>query len=272
MHKISLALRRKSKTIGLIPTMGALHQGHLSLIRQARRENAFVVVSIFVNPRQFGPREDFSRYPRNLRIDSYLCKKEGVGIIFYPHTKDIYPKNYRTYVLVEKLSNLLCGKYRPGHFKGVTIIVTKLFNIVQPDVAYFGQKDAQQAIIIKQIARDLDMLLKIKVMPIVRQSSGLAMSSRNKYLSVREREDAIVLLEALKKAKAMIKNGITNSKKIILLMRKIIQGKKSARIQYIEIVDFKNLESVQKIKHKVLIALAVFFGKTRLIDNIIVKP
>jgi pantoate--beta-alanine ligase len=264
-------LRKQNKTIGFVPTMGALHAGHLSLIKQARKENDYVIVSVFVNPTQFAPSEDFKKYPRRLEADSLLCKNEGVDIIFYPDAGQIYPKGYKTHVLVEGLSDVLCGKFRPGHFSGVATIVNKLFNIIQPDVAYFGQKDAQQAIIIQQMTRDLNMPVKIKLMPTVREPDGLALSSRNTYLTARQRLDAKVLFEALEKAKTMIKHGIINSKKIISAMRRIIQKKRSARVQYIEIVDLNELRPVRLIKDKVLVALAVWIGKTRLIDNIIVR-
>ncbi|MFH1678362.1 MAG: pantoate--beta-alanine ligase [Candidatus Omnitrophota bacterium] len=271
MQRLAIGIKRDGKSIGFVPTMGALHNGHLSLIRQARKENDFVVVSIFVNPAQFGPNEDFRSYPGMLKADVSVCRKAGVDIIFYPEAGKIYPQGYKTYVFIEKLSGALCGKYRCGHFRGVATIVTKLFNIIQPAVAYFGQKDAQQAIIIKQLVRDLNMPVKIKVMPIIREQDGMALSSRNSYLSAKERGDANVLYAALGKARTMIKQGAVNTASIILAMRKIIQGKKTANIQYIEIVDLNELKPVKKIKGKVLIALAAWIGKTRLIDNIIVK-
>ena len=260
MQRVSMDLKQKGKSIGFVPTMGALHAGHLSLIKRACKENDFTIVSLFLNPTQFGPNEDFRRYPRNLNTDVSLCKKEGVDIIFYPE------------IFIERLSDVLCGKFRPGHFQGVATIVTKLFNIVQPDIAYFGQKDAQQAIIIQRMTRDLNIPVKINVMPIIRESHGLALSSRNNYLTVKQREEAVVLSQALRNAKTMIKQGVIDSAKIILVMRKIIQKRKSARIQYIQIVDLDELLPVKKVKHKVLVALAVWFGRTRLIDNIIVRP
>lgn len=272
MQRIARNLKQRSKSIGLVPTMGALHAGHLSLIKQACKENDFVIVSIFVNPTQFGANDDFKQYPRKLETDILLCKKEGVNFIFYPDATQVYPKGYKTYVLVEKLSNVLCAKLRPGHFKGVATIVIKLFNIIQPDIAYFGQKDAQQAIIIQQMTRDLNIPVKIKVMPIIRESDGLALSSRNHYLTTKEREDATVLSEALRKAKTMVKQGLVDSARIILALRKIIQKRKTAQIQYIEIVDLNELKPVKMIRHQVLVALAVRIGKTRLIDNIILKP
>lgn len=271
MSNFSKKTRLRRKTIGFVPTMGALHLGHLSLIRQARRENDVIIISIFVNPTQFGPKEDFKKYPRNLKQDAKLCKEEAVDIIFYPKAKDMYPEGYKTYVEVQDLSNVLCGKFRPGHFRGVATIVTKLFNIVSPDIAYFGQKDAQQAVIIKKMVEDLNIPVEIKVMPTVRQSDGLALSSRNVYLSQSERKDAQVLYQALNLARNLIRHGNRNSLDIIIKMKQLIKKKKRAKIQYISIVDFENLRPVDKIIGTVLIALAVYIGKTRLIDNIIVN-
>ncbi|MFH1339025.1 MAG: pantoate--beta-alanine ligase [Candidatus Omnitrophota bacterium] len=270
MQRTAKELKRKGKSIGFVPTMGALHAGHLSLIKQARKENDVAVTSIFVNPAQFGPGEDYLRYPRDLKTDALLCKKEGVDIIFYPAAGRMYPEGYKTYVITESLSNVLCGRFRPGHFRGVATIVARLFNIVQPDAAYFGRKDAQQAVIIQQMARDLNMPIKIRVMPIIREADGLALSSRNAYLNARERKDAVVLCEALKKAEAMIIRGVAVSSKIKLAMRGIIRKKKTARIQYLEIVDPVELKPVKKIRDEALIALAVYIGRTRLIDNMII--
>ncbi|MBU0549716.1 MAG: pantoate--beta-alanine ligase [Candidatus Omnitrophica bacterium] len=272
MQKITTNLRKRGKSIGFVPTMGALHAGHFSLIRQSRKENNYTAVSIFLNPTQFGPNEDYRRYPRNLKADATLCKKTGVDFIFNPARNQIYPKGYKTEIKIDKLSDLLCGKFRPGHFAAVATVVNKLFNIVEPDTAYFGQKDAQQAIIIQRMVKDLYMRLKIKVMPTIREPDGLAMSSRNNYLSASERRDAVVLYNALETAKTMIRQGISNPSKIILTMRKIILKKKSARIQYINIVDLNELKTVEKIQEKVLIALAIWIGKTRLIDNAIITP
>ncbi len=262
----------KRKTIGFVPTMGALHTGHLSLIEEARRRNDKVVVSIFVNPMQFGPKEDYKKYPRNSKLDAGLCSSKGADVIFYPAARQMYPDNYKTYVTVKDLSDCLCGKFRPGHFKGVVTVVTKLFHVVNPDSAYFGQKDAQQAIIIKKMVADLNMQVEIKVMPTVRSNNGLALSSRNAYLSNNERKDALVLYQALNLAKSLIKQGNRNSAEVIGKMRWLINAKKSASIQYATIVDLENLKPVAKIKEKVLVALAVFIGKTRLIDNIVVQP
>jgi len=269
MLGISKEARTQGKSIGFVPTMGALHAGHLSLIRKARKENDFVAVSIFVNPAQFGPKEDFKKYPRNLKLDAKLCKKEGVDIIFYPSAKEIYPEGYKTYVKVEDLSKVLCGSARPGHFRGVATVVTKLFNLVHPDIAYFGQKDAQQAIIIKKMVSDLNMPVKIKVMPTVREKDGLAMSSRNMYLNPRERKDAVVLSQALNLSGDLIKSGIRDSRKIVNRMSQLIKTKKTAKVDYISIVDLESLKPLKKITGNCLIALAVWIGKTRLIDNII---
>ncbi len=264
-------LKRKGMRVGFVPTMGALHEGHLSLIRKARKDNDVVVVSIFVNPTQFGPGEDFSRYPRNFKRDRALCKAEGVDIIFYPSTEEMYPQPYRTFVEVEQLDEYLCGRSRPGHFRGVCSVVAKLFNIVSPDIAYFGQKDIQQAIIIKQMIKDLNFPVKMKIMPIVREKDGLAMSSRNTYLSEEERKEATVLYRSLCLAKDMIRKGERRPGRIIKKMQELIENT-SGRIDYIEMVDMDSLSPIKKLKEqdRVIIALAVWFGKARLIDNIIV--
>lgn len=272
MSRISYEIKLKGKTLGFVPTMGALHKGHSSLIRQAHKETDFVVVSIFVNPIQFGPKEDLNKYPRNLKRDVRLCRKEGVDIIFYPEAKQMYPEDFKTYVDVKDLSGVLCGRFRPGHFRGVTTVVIKLFNIIYPDIAYFGQKDAQQAIIIKKMVEDLNIPVTIKVMPTVREKDGLALSSRNAYLSPSERKDATVLYQALNLARDLIRRGTKGSWDIISKMKQLINEKKTAAVQYISIVDLKDLKSVDKIRGEVLIALAVWIGKTRLIDNIIVNP
>lgn len=271
MQGLASGLRKKAKRIGFVPTMGALHEGHLSLMRKARQENDCVVVSIFVNPTQFGPKEDFKKYPRNLKRDTLLSKEQGADIIFYPDARSMYPADYKTYVNVDGLSNALCGKFRPGHFRGVATVVTKLFNIVQPVRAYFGQKDAQQATIIKRMVRDLNIPVEIRILPTVREDDGLAMSSRNSYLSPVERNQARVLSGALNLAKDLIKKGNQDSLSIIRRMRQLIKQNKRAKIQYICVVRPETLEPVKKIKDKVLIALAVYIGKTKLIDNIVVN-
>lgn len=272
MQKIVGGLKKRSKTIGFVPTMGALHEGHLSLIRRARKENDITVVSIFVNPIQFGPTEDFSRYPRPLKQDTALCSKQKVDLLFYPSANQMYKMGFKTYVEVKELSNVLCGVERKEHFRGVATVVCKLFNIVQPDSAYFGQKDAQQAIIIQRMVEDLNMPIRIKVMPIVRDRAGLALSSRNVYLAEQERQDALCLSETLKMAKDLIKSGERNCQIIIKKLRDFIESKRTVRIEYVSIVDLENLKPVERIVDKCLIALAVRIGKTRLIDNVIVKP
>jgi len=260
------------KKIGFVPTMGALHEGHLSLIRKARKENDIVVVSIFVNPLQFGPKEDFKKYPRPIKKDLYLCKKENVDFVFYPDVKSYYKKDHLTFVEVEKLSSILCGRYRKGHFKGVTTVVTKLFNTVKPDVAYFGQKDLQQAIIIKKMVEDLNFPIKIKISPIVRDSDGLALSSRNVYLNPEERKRALSLYRSLKEGFNLWSKGEKNAKKIqrciLNVLYEGIDTKKDS-IDYVEIIDTESLEKKEIIDKKSAAVIAVRIGSTRLIDNII---
>lgn len=271
MRQLSRAVKRENKAIGLVPTMGCLHDGHCSLIKKARAENDFIVLSVFVNPVQFGPAEDFAKYPRDFKHDRLLAEKEKADCIFYPQAKDMYPEGYKTFVAVEDLSRRLCGGSRPTHFRGVTTVATKLFNIVMPDTAYFGQKDAQQSIIVKKMAADLNMPVKIKILPTVRETDGLAMSSRNKYLSFQERTDAPVLYAALKEAQKLIKNGVDSADKIKKTIAERITAKKTARLEYVEIVDAENLKAVKKIEDKTLIAVACRFGKARLIDNVIIR-
>ena len=263
-------MRQKGKTIGFVPTMGYLHEGHLSLMRRARKENDYLVISIFINPTQFGPREDFKRYPRDFVRDKKLSKLCGADIIFYPRAKDMYPEKYKTYANVEDLSAVLCGVSRQRHFRGVTTVVLKLFNIVQPDRAYFGQKDAQQAIIIKRMVKDLNLPVKISTLPIIREKDGLALSSRNTYLGRKQRKDAIILFKSLQTAVGMIKSGYKAPREIVSKMRKMIKSKPGTRIDYIKIVNIDGLKEVKKVKGTLLICLAVSFGKTRLIDNAIV--
>lgn len=270
LSNIIKKLRRQNKNVGFVPTMGALHQGHISLIRRARKENKIVVVSIFVNPTQFAHREDFSKYPRPFRKDVKICKSENVDIIFVPQPEDMYPENYFTYITVEKLLDVMCGKFRPGHFRGVATIVAKLFNIVQPDRAYFGLKDYQQSVIIKKMVSDLHFPVKIITCPTVREKNGLAISSRNMYLSDDERKKALNIFCSLQMAKNLIKyNNVRSAGKIISEMRKIISPRVD-KIDYIDIRDAGTLEKVKYIKKKVVIAVATFIGKTRLIDNVIV--
>jgi pantoate--beta-alanine ligase len=272
LDNILLELKKhKGKKIGFVPTMGALHQGHLSLIRKARKDNDTVVVSIFVNPKQFGPGEDLNRYPRPIEKDISFCRKEKVDILFYPEAKDIYPKDFSTYISLEGLSNILCGKSRPDHFKGVSTIVAKLLNIIRPDVIYLGQKDAQQAVIIKRMVVDLNIPVVVKVIPIVRDKDGLAISSRNIYLSKSQRKDALTIPYAFNLAKELIKNGTRNSSIIVGRMKQLILKNKSVIIDYIEIVDADSLKPLKKVTNNSLIMLAVFIGKARLIDNCQVK-
>lgn len=271
MQKLADQLRKKGKIIGFVPTMGYLHKGHLSLVKIAKKKSDICVVSIFVNPLQFGPKEDYHTYPRDFKRDKDLLTDLDVDIIFYPSEKEMYPEPCLTYVQVRKLSEGLCGRFRPGHFEGVATVVTKLFNIVKPHIAVFGQKDYQQAIIIKKMVKDLNFDIKIIIAPTVREEDGLAFSSRNTYLNGKERKEANVLYQSLMLAKKMIKKGEKNSERILAEMRKFIITNSSGKIDYIEIVDAKTLEPVKEISGKVCIALAVFFGKARLIDNILVQ-
>lgn len=262
------ALRKGHKTVGFIPTMGFLHEGHLSLVRRAKAENDVVVVSIFVNPTQFGPNEDFSSYPRNIAKDCALVELEGCDLVFIPEPSEMYPEPYMTYVDVTGgLTDKLCGSSRPGHFQGVATVVTKLFNLVKPTRAYFGQKDAQQVAVIEQMVSDLDMELEIVPCPIVREADGLALSSRNTYLSEVDRQDALVLSQSLLWAKSAIEAGEKNVTVLLEGIKGIINKAASAEIDYVQIVDARTLESVETLKGTILIALAVKIGKPRLIDN-----
>lgn len=260
--------RKKGKTIGLVPTMGYFHEGHLSLMDIARKRTEIVVVSLFVNPTQFGPNEDFEKYPRDIERDERLAIERGVDIIFYPDAKKMYPEPFCTYVVTEKLSRVLCGVSRPVHFKGVATIVAKLFNIVQPDVAVFGQKDVQQAVIIKRMVKDLNFPIKIIIAPIIREKDGLAMSSRNNHLSSEERKQAPIIYRALTRAHEEVRLGNRNAKELEDLIQEIISSANLARIEYVEIVNDSTLDKVEQVKPGTFVAVAVFFGKTRLIDNI----
>lgn len=271
MKEVIKDIKKDNKTIGFVPTMGCLHQGHLSLVREARRMSDYVIVSIFVNPKQFGPNEDYEKYPRNITKDAEILSQENVDYVFYPAVEEMYPENYRTYVIVEDLSDKLCGKSRPGHFKGVATIVIKLLNIIQPNFAFFGQKDAQQSIIIKRMIRDLNLDTEIIILPIVREPDGLAMSSRNLYLNPEERKAATVLFKSLQAAKELIKDGEKKASKIIERIKKIIADEPLAKIDYIEVVDLDNLNPMKSLDKTALIAIGVYIGETRLIDNIIVR-
>ena len=262
--------RSEGSKIGLVPTMGALHIGHISLIEAAAKDCNFIVVSIFVNPTQFGPGEDFEKYPRPLEADLEICRKAGVDVVFAPEPEQMYPTENVTWVAVEKLTEPLCGRSRPGHFRGVTTVCAKLFNIVAPDVAYFGQKDAQQAIVIKRMVADLNMPLEIVVCPTVREPNGLAVSSRNQYLTAQQKKDAANIYKSLQTCRRLIDAGTTETRQIIAEMQKILQQIPSGQIEYVSIVDAESLESVEKIAGKVLAAVAVKIGPARLIDNILV--
>ena len=257
--------RKEGKTVGLVPTMGYLHEGHASLIRRCREENDIVVVSVFVNPTQFGPNEDLEAYPRDFQRDSALCASLGADLIFHPEPEDMY-QNPCAYVSIETLSDNLCGKSRPIHFRGVCTVVSKLFNIVSPDRAYFGQKDAQQLAIIKKMVKDLDFDIEIVGCPIIREEDGLAKSSRNTYLSPDERKAALFLSRAVRKGQEIISAGM-ESDSVLSEMRKVIQEEPLARIDYVSMVDALTMQDVEKVDRDVLVAMAVYIGKTRLIDN-----
>jgi pantoate--beta-alanine ligase len=262
------ALRRKLRgTVGFVPTMGYLHEGHLALVKQARIENSAVIVSIYVNPTQFGPREDFGDYPRDLNRDLELLKEGGVDIVFVPSDDQMYSTEFSTWVDVENVSERLEGASRPGHFRGVATVVAKLFNIIQPSKAYFGQKDAQQVIVIKRMVTDLNMAVEIAVVPTFRESDGLAMSSRNTYLSPKEREAATVLFRALTLARQLKMGGEKDAGKIRSQMTTLIQKEPLAKTDYISIADSQTLEELNLIGRSALASLAVRIGKTRLIDN-----
>lgn len=259
--------RSQGLKVGFVPTMGYLHEGHESLIKRASEENDKVVVSIFVNPIQFGPKEDLSTYPRDLERDSKVCERAGANIIFHPENEEMYFNDFSTFVDMNGLTSGLCGKSRPTHFRGVCTVVTKLFNIVAPDRAYFGEKDAQQLAVIKRMVRDLNIDVEVIGCPIVREEDGLAKSSRNTYLSEEERRAATILNKSLRLAKEKIENGERNSDNIKETIKEKIDSEKLAKIDYIEVVDSFSMESVDKIEKSVLVAIAVFIGKTRLIDN-----
>jgi pantoate--beta-alanine ligase len=271
MQSFADALRSKGKRIGFVPTMGYLHDGHLSLIRIAKQKSDLVITSIFVNPTQFAPHEDFERYPRNIERDTSLAESAGTDILFLPLKEEIYPNDYLTFVELDKITGVLEGKIRPTHFRGVATIVAKLFNITKPHIAVFGQKDAQQAVIIQKMANDLNFGIEIIIAPIVREQDGLAMSSRNVYLSTQERSDAPVLYSSLKIAQEMIQNGEYSPNVILETMKKLIASKPSASIDYVSITNATTLQDISALQKKdqVLISLAVRFGSTRLIDNII---
>lgn len=263
-------VRAAGKTVGLVPTMGALHVGHVSLIEAAAERCDFVVVSIFVNPTQFGPGEDFEKYPRPFEEDRAICAQHGVGAVFAPSPAEMYPQEDLTWVSVEKLTEPLCGRSRPGHFRGVTTVCAKLFNIVGCDAAFFGQKDAQQAVVIQRMAADLNMPLEIVVCPTVREPDGLAVSSRNKYLSPEQRRDAARVFQSLGRCREMIEAGAKDAAAIRTRMCEILEQVPAMEIEYVSIVDAGTLDEIERIEGRVLVAVAVRLGPARLIDNILV--
>lgn len=265
------AWRKEGLTVGLVPTMGYLHEGHKSLIDAAVHGNDRVVVSVFVNPTQFAPGEDLETYPRDLNRDALLCEKAGAALIFHPEPSEMYHQDYSTYVDMRTLTQGLCGKTRPTHFSGVCTVVSKLFHIVQPDRAYFGQKDAQQLAVIRHMTEDLNFDIEIIGCPIIREEDGLAKSSRNTYLNEEERKQAVILSRALQKGKEQIERGERKSSEIKNTVKQTIETMPLARIDYVEIVDFKTLENIEEIKGEILAAVAVYIGKTRLIDNFILE-
>ena len=266
-----LSVRDRKKSIGFVPTMGALHDGHISLIRSAREENDELVVSIYLNPTQFDNSDDFDKYPRQLNKDIEIIRKENADVIFTPCTEEMYPDGFCTHVTQDKLTDALCGGVRPGHFNGVTTIVTKLFNIIDPDRAYFGQKDYQQSAIIKRLVADMNMDVDIRVCPTVREEDGLALSSRNKRLSLEDRKDALCIHGSLQKAGAMFASNVRDAKDIVEEMTSVIKKTKQTRIDYISIVNVDTLEDLSFINGRALAAVAVWLGNTRLIDNIILE-
>jgi pantoate--beta-alanine ligase len=269
MTALSKEARRAGKRIGFVPTMGALHQGHLSLVRMARAQSDVVVVSIFVNPAQFGPTEDFAKYPRSPETDSAMLAAEGSDYLFNPSTEEMYPKDADTWVALEGLSQKLDGRSRPGHFRGVTTVVSKLFNIVQPDLAFFGQKDAAQVAIVTKMVRDLNFDVRIVVCPIVREPDGLAMSSRNAYLNATQRKQATVLSRSLMRVQTLADQGERDSAKLIAAAKQIMAEEPSVKLDYFEIVSTTTLDPVSGVSNGALVAVAAFVGTTRLIDNLL---
>ncbi len=264
--------RAENRVIGLVPTMGALHEGHASLVARARRECSPVIASIFVNPKQFGPKEDFAKYPRAFEGDTEKLTKAGVDALFAPEAAEIYPRDFSTYVQVDGLSDRLEGKSRPGHFRGVTTVVMKLLQIVQPNFAYFGRKDAQQAQLIAQMARDLNLDSEIVVCPIVREADGLALSSRNAYLNFEERRAATVLHRALQAAKKELEAGVRDALQLQSVLQRTLGTERLAAVDYAELVDAESFGPVVRISKATYVLLAVFIGKTRLIDNLYLEP
>lgn len=271
MHKTSLGLRNRGKSVGFVPTMGALHKGHTSLIEKAKKDNDVVILSIFVNPTQFTAGEDYYSYPRDIEKDKTTASDIGVDYLFLPSADEMYPEGYKTFVNVEDITEPLCGKFRLGHFKGVATVVLKLFNIVKPQRAYFGEKDYQQLLVIRRMARDLNLDIEIANMPTIREGDGLAMSSRNRYLNQKEMISAAAIYKALKISQEMVKDSERMSKNIITEMERVIKNEDGIKIDYISICDPDTLEDVKIISDRALIAIAVRIGNARLIDNCIVE-
>jgi len=272
MQQESMRLLQTGKTIAFVPTMGYLHEGHLALMREGRKHGDSLVVSIFVNPTQFGPAEDFQTYPRDMDRDISLAESVGVDVIFAPEAEAMYDKAYQTYVDLDMLPQHLCGPSRPGHFRGVATVVTKLFNIVRPQVAIFGEKDYQQLVIIRRMVRDLNFNIRVIGVPIVRESDGLAMSSRNSYLSEDERRFSLSLFQSLQQAQESVAEGINDARELIHEAAELISSHPHTKIDYVAICDPESLEDVDRVEGPTLMALAVRVGKTRLIDNAILKP
>jgi pantoate--beta-alanine ligase len=271
MQSLSEALRREGKKIAFVPTMGYFHEGHLTLMREAKRLGDVLVVSIFVNPLQFGPSEDYDRYPRDLERDLKMAEEVGVDIVFHPQVEDIYPPNFQTYVEVSELQKYLCGRFRPNHFRGVATVVLKLFNIVKPHVAVFGLKDYQQYLIIKRMVEDLNLDVEVVGIPTVREEDNLAASSRNVYLNAEERKAARALYKALMEAKRLFEEGERNASKLLEASRKVIEREPLVNLQYLELCDPETLEPLSGNIERALLAIAAWVGKTRLIDNIILE-
>lgn len=272
MRALCRAARARGARLGLVPTMGALHEGHLSLVKAAREKSDLVAASIFVNPTQFGPSEDFSKYPRTLENDCALFEQAGVELVFAPSVEEMYPNGAVTWVVVEGLSDRLCGKSRPGHFRGVTTVVAKLFHIVEPDFAFFGQKDAAQVAIIRRMVRDLNVPVEIEVCPIVREPDGLAISSRNAYLSPQERKAALMLYRSLMRIQKLFAGGERISTKLMAAAKQEFAAEPAVRLDYVEVVNPESLEAETVVAKPALAAVAAFVGKTRLIDNILLEP
>jgi pantoate--beta-alanine ligase len=271
LRRIIAEQKKEGKTVALVPTMGYLHRGHLTLIEKAKQSGSFVVVSIFVNPLQFGPNEDYGRYPRDLERDAQLAEESGVDLLFHPTAEEMYPRPMLTFVEVGQLDKVLCGANRPGHFRGVTTVVSKLFHIVQPDLAFFGQKDYQQYLIIRRMVSDLNLPIEVQGVPIVREEDGLALSSRNVFLTTEQRQEALILSRSLQEAETLIQKGERSAQKIELFVRNNISQKSQGVIDYIEVRGADDLSEIREIQGPVLLALAVKFGPTRLIDNKVVE-